>query len=64
MLRVAVNPEEQRVITAALVVRYGGGIRSDDFTQFFNRFGIDPVEYAQRPDYNEQDILNGEHLIP
>jgi hypothetical protein len=62
--KVLMNPEEQRIIIVALEVRNGGGIRSDDFTQFFHRFGIDPVEYAKRPDYNEQDILNGEHLIP
>ena len=62
--KVLMNPEEQRIIIVALEVRNGGGIRSDDFTRFFDRFGLDPVEYAKRPDYNEQDILNGEHLIP
>ncbi len=59
--KVLIQPDEQRVITVALGVNDGGGASTDDFTCFFDRFNIDPLEYAERPDYNHQDILNGEH---
>ena len=62
--KVIINHEEQRVITVALGAGNGGAMRADDFTCFFDRFHIDPVEYMKRPDYNHEDILNGEHLTP
>lgn len=59
--KVLFHPEDQRVITVALGVRDGGGACIEDFTCFFDRFQIDPLEYVERPDYNHQDIINGEH---
>lgn len=59
--KVLIHPNEQRVITVALGVLDGGGAKTDYFTCFFDRFNIDPLEYAERPDYNHQDILNGEY---
>ena len=59
--KVLVHPNEQRVITVALGVLDGGGAKTEYFTCFFDRFNIDPIEYAERPDYNHQDIVNGEH---
>ena len=59
--KVLIQPNEQRIITVALGVNDGGGARTEYFTCFFDRFNIDPIEYAERPDYNHQDILNGEH---
>ena len=59
--KVLVQPNEHRVITVALGVIDGGGAEVEYFTCFFDRFNIDPIEYAERPDYNHQDILNGEH---
>lgn len=59
--KVLIQPNEQRVISVALGVLDGGGAKTEYFTCFFDRFNIDPIEYAERPDYNHQDILNGEH---
>ena len=55
--KVLINPDEQRIITVALGVVDGGGAYVYDYTCFFDRFGIDPVEYTERPDYNHEDIL-------
>jgi len=59
--KILIQPNEHRVITVALGVIDGGGAKTEYFTCFFDRFNIDPLEYAERPDYNHQDIANGEH---
>lgn len=62
--KILINTEEQRIITVALGVHDGGAAEAYDFTVFFDRFQIDPMEYTKRPDYNHEEILNGEHLAP
>lgn len=47
--KVLVNTAEQRIITVALGVHDGGGASTDYFTRYFDRFAIDPMEYAERP---------------
>ena len=42
------SEEEQRVIFFALGMFDGGGANVEELGFFFNRFGIDPLEYEER----------------
>lgn len=44
--KILVNYEEQRVIYVALALNDGGGTRTSFLRTFFERFNIDPKEYA------------------
>lgn len=51
------NTAEQRMITIAPGVQDGGGASTDYFTRYFDRFAIDPPEYAESPSYHPQKRL-------
>lgn len=45
--KVLYSPEENRIIYVAIGVYDGGGIGTNYFNKFFERFQIDPVEYEK-----------------
>lgn len=45
--KILVNPEEQRIIYVSLAVFDGGGTDTELLHTFFDRFGIDPLDYQR-----------------